>query len=237
MRSLVVSACVLGIPVVGPPTNVEVSAVHVIDIRESARKVQITALRDGKPLSDVRLSFYLGSERSLQLSITTDQLGVGVTPKLAVGSYVVEAEGESSYEFAEMGLNVADRKEQISAFKMIIPRGPEVKLSEVESTPVTEQLREFSGQVVDQSGAIIPNAFAQVFRKEPPLELAAKVRADEEGKFSARLPAGSYVAFVTSRYFATTVVGFSIKSENSSRQLNVVLKVRQHSSSYFANHW
>ena len=49
--------------------------------------------------------------------------------------------------------------------------------------------------VVDQSGAIIPNAFAQVFRKEPPLELAAKVRADEEGKFSARLPAGSYAGF------------------------------------------
>jgi hypothetical protein len=65
----------------------------------------------------------------------------------------------------------------------------------------------------------------QVFRKERPFEAAARIVADSEGKFSLRLPSGTYVAFATAAGFGTSVIGFSIDRRGDSKPLKFVLRV------------
>jgi hypothetical protein len=198
----------------------------------SSRRVRITAVREGKVLGNVRVLFYRNTfyrntdEVSLELTLTTDKQGVVLAPNLALGRYRILAFGPE-HEFAEVYLEISDKGgRQTNSFLLTIPPTfPLEKASDIEAALITYRLREFKGHVIDPSGAFVPGALVQVFRKSSPTEPVAKIKADNDGSFAASLAPGIYTVFVSSQGFKKQVVGFEIDPGGEAKDLRVELRI------------
>jgi hypothetical protein len=193
----------------------------------SSRRIRITALQEGKALSDVVVSFYLTTDNAHpKLTLATDKQGVALVSDLAPGHYRILAVGPE-HESAEVYLDVSDKPgAQTNSFLLTIPPTflPE-KASDIDAVAVTQHIREFKGRVIDPSGAFVPGALVQVFRKSSPAEPVAKIKADSGGLFTASLDPGIYVLFVSSQGFVKAPVGFEIGPSAEEKGLRVELRI------------
>jgi hypothetical protein len=211
----------------GPATSV---------FRISARSVRITAVQDGKPLANVRLSFNFQDDltqiqsrlaaNNSKLVLTTDKHGNAMAPDLAAGKYQVTAIGPE-HEYAELYLQVADSKaKETSSFLIKVPPTfPPEKAPDVQNAPIQEHIREFRGRVIDPSGGFVPGALVQVYRQDSPSEPMAKIKANDDGTFAAVLAPGKYVVFVSSEGFFKNAAGFEIAPEGEAKDLLVALRI------------
>jgi hypothetical protein len=195
--------------------------------QSSSRRVRITAVQEGKALGNVRVLFYLSTDEvNPKLALTTDKQGVVLAPDLAPGRYRILAFGPEQ-ESAEAYLEVSEKGgTQANSFLMAIPPTflPE-KGSDIEAAPIAQHVREFKGRVIDQSGAFVPGALVQVFRKGSLAEPVAKIKAGNEGSFVASLGPGMYVGFISSQGFKKQIVGFEIGPSGEAKDLRVELRV------------
>jgi len=194
--------------------------------QSSSRRIQITAVQDGEALGNVRFLFYLESDDvHSKLALTTDKQGIVLAPELAPGHYRILAIGPE-HEFAEAYLEVVGKHgKKTNAFLLTIPPTflPQKK-SDIEAAPITEHVRDFKGHVVDPSGAFVPGALVQAYRKDSPSEpvAIAKIKADDNGSFAESFAPGKYVVFVSSQGFGKTVIGFDVGPGGDAKELQVL---------------
>jgi hypothetical protein len=231
MRALAIAAACLLLAVLsyGECVTVFGDAPGVPTFRSSSRRIRFTSLQEGKPLGNVQVILYLKTDNlNPKLALTTDNQGVAFVPDLAPGHYRIVAIGPE-HEFAEVYLEVTDkRRKKTNSFLLTIPPTflPQKK-SDIEAAPITEHIRELKGHVEDYSGAYVPGALVQVYRKDSQSEpvAIAKIKADNNSSFAAALAPGKYVVFVSSPAFVPKATGFEIGPEGEAKELHVLLKV------------
>jgi hypothetical protein len=231
MRALaIVAACfVLAALSYGECVTLNGDDPGVPTLHSPSRRVQFTALQEGKALANVRLIFYLKTDNMhSKLALTTDNHGVALAPDLARGNYRILAIGPE-HESAEVYLEVTDKRpKKTNSFLLTIPPTflPQKK-SDIEAAPITEHIRELKGHVADYSGAYVLGALVQVYRKDSQSEpvAIAKIKAGEDGSFAAALGPGKYVVFVSSLGFVPKAIGFEIGPEGEAKELQVLLRV------------
>ena len=206
---------------------VRAECVTVEPLPPSSRKVRITALLDGKPLPNARLLFFIATEDQPRLSLSTDRHGAAATPRLLPGFYRVFASAPGNLH-AELNLNVSNSTGQkTKSFVMdltpIKPAPPDPVV--VEKTPATQHVQEFSGLVVDPSGAPIPGAAIEVLRKGSHSESVVKLKSDKAGRFGAPIAEGTYVAFFQMPGFRTEIVGFKVARDAPIEALRVLMQI------------
>jgi hypothetical protein len=230
MKALAIAAACLLLATLSHGECVEVTVVNpaLPTFQAASRRIRITALQEGRALANVSILFYLTTDEvNPKLALTTDKQGAVLAPDLAPGHYRVLAIGPD-HESAEINLEVSDKDgTQPSSFLMAIPPTflPE-KASDIEAAPITEHVREFKGHVTDPSGAFVPGALVQVFRRgSPSTESVAKIKADNEGYFVASLAPGKYVVVISSQGFFKKIVGFEIGPEGEAKDLRVEMRI------------
>jgi hypothetical protein len=131
-------------------------------------------------------------------------LDVKVLPKSTVGTKFLSVKLERDFE------NLLDGR-QLAALNA----GPKVGPTSV-----------FSGVVQDVSGAGVPSATIEIWKRGKPDDLAmATITADGEGKFAKSLPDGVYAAVFKSQGFARETLVFEIKAGAPVQKVDVRLKV------------
>lgn len=195
--------------------------------QSSSRRIQVTAVQDGRALGNVRFLFYLESDDvNPKLALTTDKQGVVLAPNLAPGHYRILAIGPEN-ESTEAYLDVTGKGgKRMNSFLLAIPPTflPQ-RASDIDRAPLTENVREFKGHVEDAGGAAIAGALVQVYRKDSPSEPVVKIKADNAGSFTASLAPGKHVVFVSSLAFEKKAVGFEIGPAGEAKDLRVELRV------------
>jgi len=99
------------------------------------------------------------------------------------------------------------------------------RLERAKDASTTNWVKDFKGLVFDQSGAVIPRAQVEIFRKDAldggPL---VKMETGEKGEFAAHLENGTYVATFRSQGLKTYVLVFEV-SEKGQAELHITLEV------------
>jgi hypothetical protein len=174
--------------------------------QKSSSHIRIAVVLDGKPLKDAKVvvyHVYPSSSRSYDL--TTDESGIVALPELPAGTYDVSA-SLHGFVTSSLSLGVTPAAD-VSAFSIDLTDS----VQRAESLPVRDQIRTFAGTVSDQSGAVIPLADILVVKKGSRLQdIVLKAEQGTDGRFSAQLPAGSYIAFFFSQGFHTAIVPFEV---------------------------
>jgi hypothetical protein len=150
-------------------------------LQSSSRRIRITALQDGKALGNASMLFYLATDPvNPKLALTTDKQGAVLAPNLASGRYRILAFGPE-HESTEVYLEVSDQggTQTNSLLFSIPPTFQAEKASELDAAPITEHVSEFKGHVTDPSGAFVPGALVQVFRRGSP---SAEIRCEDQSR-------------------------------------------------------
>jgi hypothetical protein len=200
--------------------------------QQASREVRILAVQDGKPLVGASLSVFFGAEDKASLLLATDQRGLAVVSRLRPGRYHIVALSPDRLDTAVLYMEVPEKAAaQTSSFLIDLTAsdlGPPITLAApaVNTAPINDYIRQFKGVVSDVTGAVIPKAQVQVYRRgEEVKEPVAKLRADVSGRFSAQLAPGAYVAFLESPGFKTRIVGFEIGPQLQAKDLQIQLVV------------
>ena len=216
------STCFFGLMVylcLVPPAVEACSCIHVY--KKSESNVVVKLLREGKPVSHVRVEI----ERSLQengipVEHTTnapDSQG-GVSLNLRIGDfYVISVWDELDSYVAELALEIApDSAQSRSEFEITLPQ-----------PPLTEHLDSFRGIVLDASGAWIPQVEIEVTPLGGKSTDVHHAQTDERGRFAMELPDGKYLARLVFRNFSTVKLPVVIaKGEQGSwRGLRIIMKL------------
>lgn len=216
-----------------PPSLCSMASVEVLVPSKSAPTVRITTLYSGKSQRGVKIEIYRyelgpGDEAKPRFSLTSDEKGRVVPPKLAPGHYHVVASGEKNLR-ADLYLDVsAHANEKASMFSMELVAITDTRqelLTKAEQMPIRDRLREFRGIVYDPSGAVVSGVSIEVVRKGTQgRDRIARLKSGRSGQFSAQLSAGSYIAFFSLPGFQTQPVPFEVTEQGSS-ELIVTLQL------------
>ena len=99
-------------------------------------------------------------------------------------------------------------------------------LASAQNNQVTWQTKVFAGAVKDPSGAPIPNASIQIFKKGELDEWnGTLLYADQYGRFTVPLPDGEYLAFFQSSGFQSRIAAFEINPQADQAVVSVILQV------------
>lgn len=220
-----------------------------------AQKARITVLYDGKPSPNTQVKInQLGRAGDIAILIT-DADGSVILPELPPGRYFISATyttesfrqsvevcmapcgdyGRDVVHFVPTTLYGPLRVLDVNALALsevhmetrpMPDPGSDSMLAAAEQQPITHRLQDFRGVVQDISGAVIPGAWINVVVKGTGgKNHAASLYADKDGRFSAHLAPGDYVAFIQSPGFKTSVVSFTITPTYSASPLLIVLNV------------
>jgi hypothetical protein len=200
-------------------------------IRSSSDRVRITALFAGKPVRGARLEFFFASEKKPRVVVPTGPQGIASTPRLAPGLYRVVATGSKNLA-AELYLEVSKPSAtRTTTFEMSLAPVPasvsplEARLAIVEKAPIAQRIQQFTGLVLDPSGAAVSGAEIEVMRKGSKGGPVAKLRADETGRFSASLDEGIYVAFIQMPGFRTEIVGVELAQGAGTDDIRISMRI------------
>ena len=188
----------------------------------SSPVLELTVVRKAKPAGGVAVAIYR-YDRSDEVQFwigETDPTGLLLLPKLPLGRYRISA--DAGKRNATLYLEVKEEEKPVTRFQMRLIRRD---LDGAEDAPPSAWVADFRGSVFDQSGAAVPQAQIDVFRKDsvddgPFLQM----RSDEKGNFSAHLDKGTYVAVFVYRGFKTHVLVFEV-TEKGKAELRVSLEV------------
>lgn len=233
MSFAVVAASCLSLPAVA------IGECVMVEPPASAQKLHLTVLQDGKPAPNVNVTFHQidGHET---LTSRTNRKGIVTTKTIPTGTYEIVASSPDAKSRGELLVQIVrSSRWEISSFSVdlskVMPKGGGLKwgglnveqLATAVHKPVSVHLQEFSGVVMDPSGAPIPGANI-VLVDEGVTDAAPtavkELKSGADGRFSAQLPDGIYAAFFQMGGFNTKSVTFEINSSGL-RELLVALLV------------
>ena len=221
---------------------------------------QVTVLFDGKPAPGAKVHIWRHYRNAESYLLDTDDAGRVKLPELPAGSYSIAASSDGNLPqggvvdvcMIECSENLSDVTEL--AFDSL--RGPiyaidrsALGMSEItieiapdrtpgfmeamasaEQEPAAFTLREFSGVVTDQTGAVIPGASVEVVRKQDKeIQLVSALTTDRVGGFSARLDYGDYYVLVAAQGFKSRELHVAITPQGSPDKAQITLAVGEES--------
>jgi len=144
------------------------------------------------------------------------------------GFYRVVATGPKN-QTAELRLNVNGLAlTSFTSFEMILVPSVsllDARLAIAEKTPITHNIHEFKGLLLDPSGAAISGAEIAIIRKNSKPGPAAKVKSDESGRFKSTLDDGTCVAFFQAPGFRTEIVAFELDNKPDPKELRISMRI------------
>lgn len=171
------------------------------------------------------------AEEPLQV-LFTDQYGQLVLPKLPRGKYSIVALAKPNLrENVYLNISLWTTKRPTKLILELTPYHPtptsEQKITAAELSHDVKQVIEFHGVVCDRGGTPIPQASVEVvFKGTGGKKYAARLYADEYGKFSADLPEGDYVAIFSAEWFIKRVIALTVSKTGSDSELRIDLEVQ-----------
>lgn len=195
----------------------------------SFRHARITIVQNGKPLKDAVVQLYIPGVQGSSSPLINDN-GTAMLPKLRPGKYCVIATAKDTRSAGvclDVSLSAEDKTTVLSIdvpSKPTWPDGPE--LAAAEKMPIGNRLRDFSGTVQDESGAVVSGAEIDVLSKgSENKKYLAQIQSDHSGRFSTHLAEGTYIAFFRMSAFRTHIAVFEVVREAGSKDLLITLKV------------
>lgn len=239
MKSTCIAVCVLLLTSMAAANS---CVVESLAEQESSRYVEVTVFGE-EPPRGVRIEIYPyeggkmifpGAEQALKprRSLVSNTGGKVGPLKLAPGHYYVVAKAAHDLK-ASLYLNVlsspAKKRSMFSIYLMPPCNMPPPHMAQwplaIEQMPIKDRVRAFSGKVYDPSGAPVAGTSIRVIRKATEGKgQVAELTSDSDGRFTAQLPEGVYIAFFLSPGFTTAIVAFEITKE-ASEDLRVMLMV------------
>jgi hypothetical protein len=217
----------------GFPTRVSCSTIvaHYVGTSQRAR---VTTEMHARPLGGVRVEVYRHSGRRGGMSadepmlvLFSDPNGQLVLPKLPHGKYALVALAKPDLR-DDVYLNISIGATIGRTTKLTLELTPyeppptsEQTIAAAERSQDVKRVTEFRGVVNGGPQVSIDVLFKGTGGKK----YAARLYADEFGKFTADLPEGDYVALFNARYFRTKVVVLTISQTGSNDGLTVKLEV------------
>jgi len=199
---------------------------EVARLKQSSQRITVRVERQGNPVQGAKVSV-LGQPIALPgLTVLTDTAGLARLPQLKNGIYSIQAEFEAGIAGESINVKHA-RFAKPTQFNLVLVHSPsKAELAVAQSKPTSVSLRIFSGTITDLSGARIPEASVQVFKRGETDEWnGINLRADQNGRFKVDLPQGTYVAFVRSPGFAYEIISFEIDPESVDVALPLALRL------------
>lgn len=208
------------------------ASVRVMAIVHSSRHPQIQVTYEGKPVAGATVAIfrgYNGSGNAL-FTVETDDKGLAVFPKIATGEYRVYVKavpklwGSVDLEVSQpIGKDPGPIQLQLDC---CTPPTYEETVASAEQAPIHDRLQSLSGVVVDPSGAFIPKVEIDVVLKGTEGKThVARIRSDNDGRFTAPLADGEYVIFFNAPGFRSLVIPIAISHANGQGELRAKLRI------------
>jgi 5-hydroxyisourate hydrolase-like protein (transthyretin family) len=209
-------------------------SVEVVATQKSTQRVRVVFLTGGVPQKGVRVEMYRytlvsGEESKPLVSLTSDNEGEVTPPVLSPGHYHLVASAEHNLR-ADLYLDVS-RKEgkQTSSFSMNLVESqyptPEQLWAVAEGVPVKDRLEVFCGTIYDPSGARVSGVSIEVVRMGTQgKEQVAQLESGKDGRFSAQLADGAYVARFSMPGFQIALIPFEVIRQGS-EEIRVTLQI------------
>ena len=203
----------------------------VVEARPSSRNARIIVLHDGIPQGNTHLSITVQGQDGLR-ELASDPNGTAMLKDLPIGTTCILATSKNNLR-ADLCLEVSKQSpREISSFNMsLLPGAPpppsmEDLIRAAEKTLPLERVRKLDGIVQDPSGAVIPNAIVDIYKRGSyPQGLLSKLRTNQEGRFAVSLNPGSYTAIVQMPGFRTDFVIIEISPENQVGEVRKILQI------------
>lgn len=220
------------------PAKVSCSTI-VVQYIKTLQRARITTVLHARPLGGVMIKVYRRSSRSNVMTaeeplqvLFTDLHGQLVLPKLPRGKYSIVALAKPNLrEDVYLNISLWATKRPSKLTLELTPYNPaptsEQKIIASELSHDVKQVTEFRGVVCDRGGTPIPQASVEVvFKGTGGKKYAAKLYADEFGKFSADLPEGDYMAIFSAEWFIKRVIALTVSKTGSDGGLRIELEVQ-----------
>jgi 5-hydroxyisourate hydrolase-like protein (transthyretin family) len=209
-------------------------SVEVLTPRKSSQEIRVVFLIDGTPQKGVRVELYRytlgsGEESKPLVSLASDDEGKVTPPVLSPGRYHLVASAEHNLR-ADLYLDVSRKRgKRPSSFSMNLLESqhptPEQLWAAAEDVPVKDRLEAFSGTIHDPSGAMVSGVSIEVVRKGTQgRKRVAQLKSGKDGRFSAHLADGAYVARFSVPGFQIAFVPFEVTKQGS-EELRVTLQI------------
>ena len=228
-REFIIACCVL-CSVISSAESVEVTQIKPV---QSSRHVRVSILLNGHPVSNVKVYFCAnGGGEQLCSSVITGSDGVAAPPRLRDGDYVVSAVFEDELN-AALYLHVSHKGKATSFSLDLTESFCEVQNAIVAANnlPIRARVQEFRGSLQDPTGAVIPGANIKIVRRgSQDRAVVQKLKSGADGRFSAHLEYGMYIAFFSSPGFRAEIVPFEVVARGEKEML-VRLQVGQSTQS------
>lgn len=210
--------------------------------RASSAHPRVVVLHDHKPVAGATIDVYrgLGNSHRAILHLRTDKTGIAVFPQLRPGYYVLEAEAKPGYAGAlilTVSLRTHDnaRPFPLDADESVPGSPPwreerrewqEAELAAAKQAPVAATIRQFQLRMLDQTGAVIESAEAQV--RLTSFAGATEIpvfHSDKDGRIVATLEPGDYVAIFSAPGFEDRTLHFVISPSGDGAEQEIALRI------------
>ena len=217
---------------------VEVTPIMMPTFQVSA-DIVVTASLDGKRTAAVRIEV-LTAFNEPRFSLVADERGVAQLPVLSPGSYHIVAitppQPLGEVYLAEINFDVSQNLLNHPSFlnmdlvpaNRFWPRDPPVEelWAPIGKPLAVGAVQRFRGSVIDPTGSAIAGATIRVFKQKSSAQvLITEIKADESGRFSARLGPGAYTASVKMRAFRIRMITFEIAPEADTKDVEISLDI------------
>ena len=208
-------------------------SLEVVHLEPSNQKAKIVTLLGGRSQKGIKLDVYRyslgsGKESAPLVSLTSDDDGTVITPVLPIGEYHFVAAGEHNLR-ADLYLDIPMKSgDGISSFSMeLFDTYPTMdqKWAAADELPVNDRLGTFNGTIHDFSGAMVPGVKIEVVNKGTSgKQRITEITSAPDGRFSAQLPEGVYIALFSIDGFRSVFTPFEI-AKQSSGHLSILLQL------------
>ncbi len=208
------------------------AAARVLELQPSSPHPRIGVHFEGKPFANAKIEIFRQPDSSGEaiFTVVTDQHGLAQIPELATGKYRFSVSAEPKLLgdlYLDVSPYVSAAASQFTVdLQCCAPPTYEEIIASAEGQPAQDTLQSFQGFLTDPTGAVIPNAaIGVVVRGTHGRVHVAQLHSDLNGRFSAHLDDGQYIAFFSGKGFSVSVVPFTISRQTGSGELHVTLKI------------
>jgi hypothetical protein len=228
-----ISACCL-LMMVLQVSGRALESLGVVRPEPSNQKAKIVTLLGGRPQEGVTVDVYRyslgsGEESVTVVSLISDDVGSVRTPVLPPGKYHLVAAGGHNLR-ADLYLDILGKSgDEVSFFSMELFDAEyptmEQKWAAADELAVKDHVGFFNGTIYDSTGAVVPAVSIEVVKRGTSgKQRIAQLASSYDGKFSAQLPEGAYIALFSVRGFRIAFVPFEVAKQGSG-QLRVTLQL------------
>jgi hypothetical protein len=203
--------------------------VTVEGAQDSPAHIRVAVALGGKTVPGAKVEFYPKGKTHAAFAAITDDQGIVVTPKLAVGEYSVVASLDTEIQ-TSLELRVVTKRGQKTLLMELggpyAAAHPQMQLTSESAAEqeIQQRVPAFQGMVLDVAGAAVSTAKIRVLKMGvSPKDFMLAVSPDDNGNFGAQLPEGRYIAYIFANGFRTVRLPFGI-TKTGSGSLQVALK-------------